>query len=143
MLDKLRITVLAENSVPHKSRLLGQHGVSFWLEAKRGTGERRFLVDVGQHPDALLSNAAELGIPLGKTDAVVLTHCHYDHTGALVPILRAIGQEDLPVIAHPGLFRQTLSRLLFSSTWGCGTETNPTRYGPPGEGCSWQRTRSS
>jgi len=125
VLDKLRITVLAENSVPHKSRLLGQHGVSFWLEAKRGTGERRFLVDVGQHPDALLSNAAELGIPLGKTDAVVLTHCHYDHTGALVPILRAIGQEDLPVIAHPGLFRHNFVTAPFFQHLGMRNGNQP------------------
>lgn len=125
MLYKLRVTVLAENSVPHKSRLLGQHGVSFWLEAKTGTGERRFLIDVGQHADALLFNAAELGIALEKTDAVVLTHCHYDHTGALVPVLRAIGREELPVIAHPGLFRHNFVTAPFFQQLGMRNGNQP------------------
>jgi len=105
LLDNLTITILAENSVPHKSRLLGQHGVSFWLEARSGTDIRRILVDVGQHPDALLFNARELDIDLGKTDAIVLTHCHHDHTEGLARILKAISKSDLPVVVHPDLFR--------------------------------------
>lgn len=125
MLDKLKITVLAENSVPHKSPLLGQHGVSFWLEAKRGATERRFLVDVGQYPDALLFNAAALGVPLEEADAVVLTHCHYDHTGALAPVLRAIGREELPVIAHPGLFRHNFVTAPFFRHLGMRSGNQP------------------
>lgn len=105
MLDKLTVTVLAENNVPHKSPLLGQHGVSFWLEATNGTDEKRILVDVGQHPDALFFNAGILQVPLAKTDAIVLTHCHYDHTQGLSRVLKAIGKQDLPVIMHPSLFR--------------------------------------
>lgn len=105
MLDKLTVTVLAEDSVPYESPLLGQHGVSFWLEAERNGITKRVLVDVGQNPEALLFNVGKLGIPLAKTDAVVLTHCHYDHTRGLARILEAIGRKDVPVIAHPALFR--------------------------------------
>jgi len=105
LLDRLTITVLAENSVPHKSPLLGQHGVSFWLEAERGETVRRILVDVGQNPEALLFNVEKLGIPLGKTDAIVMTHCHYDHTQGLAQILQAIAKRDIPIIAHPEFFR--------------------------------------
>ena len=38
-------------------------------------------------------------------DAIVLTHCHYDHTQGLTRILQAIGRDEVPVIAHPDLFR--------------------------------------
>lgn len=105
MLDKLTVTVLAEDSVPYESPLLGQHGVSFWLEAERNGITKRVLVDVGQNPEALLFNVGKLGIPLREADAVVLTHCHYDHTRGLARILEAIGRKDVPVIAHPALFR--------------------------------------
>jgi 7,8-dihydropterin-6-yl-methyl-4-(beta-D-ribofuranosyl)aminobenzene 5'-phosphate synthase len=105
LLDKLTVTVLAEDSVPYESPLLGQHGVSFWLEAERNGITKRVLVDVGQNPEALLFNVGKLGIPLREADAVVLTHCHYDHTQGLTRILEAIGRKDVPVIAHPALFR--------------------------------------
>ncbi len=105
VLDKLTVTVLAEDSVPYESPLLGQHGVSFWLEAEKDQVVKRILVDVGQNPDALLYNADKLAVPLTRTDAIVLTHCHYDHTQGLARILKAIGKRDLPVIAHPALFR--------------------------------------
>ena len=105
MLDSLKVTVLAEDSVPYESPLLGQHGVSFWLEAERHGHVRRILVDVGQNPDALFFNIEHLGIPLKETDAIVITHCHYDHTRGLAKILNSIGKKDLPVIAHPSLFR--------------------------------------
>ena len=105
MLDSLKVTVLAEDTVPYESPLLGQHGVSFWLEAERKGHVRRILVDVGQNPDALLYNINQLQIPLRETDAIVLTHCHYDHTRGLAAVLKSIGKRDLPVIAHPSLFR--------------------------------------
>jgi len=105
LLDKLTVTVLAEDSVPYESPLLGQHGVSFWLEAERNGITKRVLVDVGQNPEALLFNVGKLGIPLREADAVVLTHCHYDHTQGLTRILEAIGRKNVPVIAHPALFR--------------------------------------
>ena len=46
MLDALRVTVLAEDSVPYESPLLAQHGVSFWLEAEHNGNVQRVLVDV-------------------------------------------------------------------------------------------------
>lgn len=105
MLDSLKVTVLVEDSAPYESPLLGQHGVSFWLEAAAGGKTRRILVDVGQNADTLLHNAGALGIPLGEADAVVITHCHYDHTRGLARVVKAIGKRDVPVIAHPALFR--------------------------------------
>jgi 7,8-dihydropterin-6-yl-methyl-4-(beta-D-ribofuranosyl)aminobenzene 5'-phosphate synthase len=38
-------------------------------------------------------------------DAIMLTHCHYDHTQGMVEVLKAIGKTDLPVIAHPDIFK--------------------------------------
>ena len=104
-LDSLRITVLAEDSVLYESPYLGQHGLSFLLEGRRGETTRRILVDVGQNSQALLHNMRIMNILPAAVDAIVLTHCHYDHTQGIVAMLQEIGKRELPVIAHPDVFR--------------------------------------
>ena len=104
-LDSLQITVLAEDSVLYESPYLGQHGLSFLLEGRRGETTRRILVDVGQNSQALLHNMRIMNILPAAVDAIVLTHCHYDHTQGIVAMLQEIGKRELPVIAHPDVFR--------------------------------------
>jgi 7,8-dihydropterin-6-yl-methyl-4-(beta-D-ribofuranosyl)aminobenzene 5'-phosphate synthase len=104
-LDRLKITVLAEDSVGYESPLLGQHGISLLLEAWKGTVKKNVLVDVGQHSHALLFNMKQLEIDPGCLDVICLTHCHYDHTRGVVDLLKAAGKRDLPVVAHPDTFR--------------------------------------
>lgn len=104
-LNKLRITVVAEDSVLYESPYLGQHGICFLVSAEREGITKNVLVDVAQNPSALLKNIDMMGIPLSSIDAVVLTHCHYDHTQGLTTILGEIGKKDIPVIAHPQIFR--------------------------------------
>jgi 7,8-dihydropterin-6-yl-methyl-4-(beta-D-ribofuranosyl)aminobenzene 5'-phosphate synthase len=65
---------------------------------------RRVLFDVGPRADTLFRNADRLGIALEKVDAIVLSHCHFDHTAALAGFLKHIGRP-IPVYGHPALFR--------------------------------------
>ena len=104
-LDSLKITVLAEDSVLYESPYLGQHGVSFLLEGVSGENIKRILVDVGQNSEALLYNMRTMGISPSVIDAIVLTHCHYDHTQGVARLLWEIGRKDIQVIAHPSIFR--------------------------------------
>jgi len=104
-LDSLKITVLAEDSVLYESHYLGQHGVSFLLEGAKGSDVTRILVDVGQNSQALLNNMKLMNISPSIIDAVVLTHCHYDHTQGVARMLREIGRRDIQVIAHRDIFR--------------------------------------
>jgi len=105
LLASLKVTVLAEDSVQYESPLLGQHGISFLLEARTQDVCKRILVDVGQNPSALLLNMRLLGIQPSAIDALFLTHCHYDHTQGTVEVLKAIGKKGFPVVAHPDTFR--------------------------------------
>ena len=105
VLDSLRITVLAEDSVLYESPYLGQHGVSFLLEGVSAENTRRILVDVGQNSQALLYNMQIMSISPDVIDTIVLTHCHYDHTQGVARLLREIGRKDIQVIAHPSIFR--------------------------------------
>lgn len=104
-LDSLRITVIAEDTVPYESPLWGQHGISFLLEAEKDGLQKRIMVDVGQNFEALSHNMEILGTDPTTLDALVLTHCHYDHTKGAARLVEATGKRDFPVIAHPDIFR--------------------------------------
>jgi len=104
-LSKLKLTVIAEDTVAYESPYLGQHGVSFLLTAERDGTKKNVLVDVAQNTTALLENINMMQITLSCIDAVVLTHCHYDHTQGLRTIIKEIGKKDIPIIAHPDIFR--------------------------------------
>jgi 7,8-dihydropterin-6-yl-methyl-4-(beta-D-ribofuranosyl)aminobenzene 5'-phosphate synthase len=88
-----RITVLVENTAGGRG-LLAEHGLSFWIEH----GSHRILFDTGQS-DILLKNAQILRIDLSQTDAIILSHGHYDHVGGLHRILEIAPAA--PVYLHP------------------------------------------
>jgi hydroxyacylglutathione hydrolase len=46
------------------------------------------IVDPGEEAERLLEAAQELGVQL---EAILLTHCHFDHIGAVAPVARATG----------------------------------------------------
>ena len=46
-----------------------------------------------------------IGIIPSVIDAIVLTHCHYDHTQGVARLLGKIGKKDVQVVAHPNIFR--------------------------------------
>ena len=105
MLESLEILTLVEDSVPMHGSLLGQHGLSFLITARRDGMEMRCLLDVGQSAETLAHNMKCLGVDPASLDCVVLSHCHYDHTGGVAKLLESTGKRNLPVVAHPALFR--------------------------------------
>ncbi|MFC1588367.1 MBL fold metallo-hydrolase [Planctomycetota bacterium] len=102
MAELLRITTLVENTARERG-MLAEHGLSFWIE----TNSRRILFDTGQGA-ALFWNAKTLDIPLGSTDAIVLSHGHYDHTGSLDSVMRAARHPR--IYAHPNAFQPKYAR---------------------------------
>ncbi|HEX3909545.1 MAG TPA: MBL fold metallo-hydrolase [Solirubrobacteraceae bacterium] len=46
------------------------------------------IVDPGDEPERLLEAIQALGV---RIEAILLTHCHFDHIGAVAPIARATG----------------------------------------------------
>jgi glyoxylase-like metal-dependent hydrolase (beta-lactamase superfamily II) len=51
-------------------------------------GERGVVVDPGEEPDRILASATEMGM---EVEAVLVTHCHFDHIGAVAPVAKATG----------------------------------------------------
>ncbi len=103
-INRLELTVLIENAPAYDTYLEGCFGLSLWLDMWMGSAHRRVLFDVGPRADTLERNACSLGIDLSTVDAIVLSHCHFDHTAALAGLLKSIGRP-VPVFGHPDLFR--------------------------------------
>ncbi len=71
-----KILIVSDNKA--EGPLESEHGFSLWIEA----GNRKILFDTGQGA-AFRNNADLLGIDLGKTEDLILSHGHYDHTGSV------------------------------------------------------------
>jgi hydroxyacylglutathione hydrolase len=69
---------------------------------RRDGADRGLVVDPGDEPDRILAAVDELGIGI---DAILLTHCHFDHVGAVAPVAKATGapvycpEIEVPVLA--------------------------------------------
>ncbi len=50
--------------------------------------DRAVIVDPGEEADRLLAAAESLGVQI---EAILITHCHFDHIGAVAPVARESG----------------------------------------------------
>jgi len=61
---------------------------SYILRAADGSSSRALIVDPGDEPQRLLAAVEALGVEL---EAILVTHCHFDHIGAVAPVAEASG----------------------------------------------------
>jgi 7,8-dihydropterin-6-yl-methyl-4-(beta-D-ribofuranosyl)aminobenzene 5'-phosphate synthase len=78
---KFTVSVLMENT-PSQPKFKFEHGLSLLIE----TPHQRILFDTGES-SAFLENADLLQKDVRGVDALVLSHCHHDHTGGLSALL--------------------------------------------------------
>src|SRR3954463_11557375 len=58
-----------------------------WFAHAEGS-DKALLVDPGDQPDRLQRAIDELGVTI---EAILITHCHFDHVGAVAAMARATG----------------------------------------------------
>jgi 7,8-dihydropterin-6-yl-methyl-4-(beta-D-ribofuranosyl)aminobenzene 5'-phosphate synthase len=70
--------------------LLAEHGLAFHLDSTRGGDRREILLDFGLTDRSLGNNYAVLKIDPARADALILSHGHLDHYGALPDLVRTM-----------------------------------------------------
>jgi len=105
---KLDIYILADDYVNRRG-YLGQHGASYLIRITKDHEIVNILFDTGTYSEPILFNMKTLKIDPNGIDIIMLSHRHYDHTGGLVEILKAIGKSEVPIIAHPDIFKVNLA----------------------------------
>jgi glyoxylase-like metal-dependent hydrolase (beta-lactamase superfamily II) len=69
---------------------------------RREGSESGLIVDPGEEPDRISAAIDQIGL---RVEAILLTHCHFDHIGAVAPIAKATGapvhcpELEVPVLA--------------------------------------------
>ena len=68
---------------------------------REGSG-KGLVVDPGEEPERILAEIDEMGV---KVEAILVTHCHFDHIGAVAPVAKMTGAPvycpklEVPVLA--------------------------------------------
>ena len=123
-IDRVEVTMLVDNytdllllqgskvvkrgAVPPPNAFLAEHGFSCLIKTAKGGEEHVFLMDVGISGTCLLHNADLLKADLGRVEALILSHGHFDHFYALEKVWGSL-PPGIPVVLHPEAF---LSRRL-------------------------------
>ena len=85
------------------------HGLSCLLTVRRGDSVHTVLFDSGPEDRTFEQNVSRLGIDLGPVEAMVLSHGHWDHAGAMLRALQLVrdrnGGREVPCYMHPDMFR--------------------------------------
>lgn len=55
---------------------------------RQGDSKRTLIIDPGDEKDRILRPVRELGL---EVEAILLTHCHFDHVGAVAPVAEETG----------------------------------------------------
>src|SRR4051794_96305 len=84
-----------------RSFTVGQVAENCYVVRRDGS-DRGLIIDPGDEAERILHAVDELGIEI---DAILLTHCHFDHIGAVAPVAKATGapvycpEIEVPVLA--------------------------------------------
>ncbi|WP_027878063.1 MBL fold metallo-hydrolase [Meiothermus cerbereus] len=93
-----------------------------------GEDGRGAIVDPGDEPERILAEVHRVGL---KPEAILLTHAHFDHVGAVAPLVEALG---LPVYLHPADLPLYQSAALGAARWGLYIPQPPEPTLPLAEG---------
>ncbi len=90
------------------------HGLSYLITAGAGSASHALLFDTGPEDWVFERNAHQLGLDLGRIEAMVLSHGHWDHGAAMPRVLQMItlanGGRPVPTYLHPEMFARRAIR---------------------------------
>src|SRR5205807_2282543 len=71
-----------------RSFTVGMVAENCYIARASRDAEKAIIVDPGDEPDRLLKAAQDLNVGI---EAILVTHCHFDHIGAVAPVAKATG----------------------------------------------------
>ena len=91
------------------------HGLSCLLTLRHGDKTHTVLFDTGPEDRTFEQNVSRLGVDLGPVEAIVLSHGHWDHAGAMLRALQLVrdrnGGREVPCYMHPDMFRSRAAKM--------------------------------
>ena len=93
-----------------------------------GESGRGAIVDPGDEPERILAEMRRVGL---RPEAILLTHAHFDHVGAVAPLVEAL---KLPVYLHPGDLALYQNAAQHAARWGLSIPQPPEPVEPLAEG---------
>jgi len=85
------------------------HGLACAVTVWRGATAHTLLFDTGPDDNVFGRNVERLGFDMGGIESIVLSHGHWDHSGAMLLALEMIqlrnGGRPVPTYMHPGMYR--------------------------------------
>ena len=85
------------------------HGLACAVTVWRGDTAHTLLFDTGPDDGVFRRNVERLGFDMGGIESIVLSHGHWDHSGAMLLALEMIqlsnGGRPVPTYMHPGMYR--------------------------------------
>ena len=95
------------------------HGLSCLVTVRHDRVAHTVLFDTGPEDRTFEQNVSRLGADLAPVEAIVLSHGHWDHAGAMLRALQLIldrnGGQPVPCYTHPDMFRTRASKQLDGS----------------------------
>ena len=91
-----------DDEIP-RDALVAEHGLSMLVTVWQGGASHRILFDTGHTEIGVPHNLKLMEMDLNDIEAIVISHGHMDHTGALYPILKALSRP-IPLVVHPAVF---------------------------------------
>ena len=86
-----------------KDTFAAEHGLSLMVTTYRGSESHSILFDAGYNENGVTHNIDKLGIDIQAVEALVISHAHMDHAGALHAVLDRLSKP-MPLYVHPGIF---------------------------------------
>jgi 7,8-dihydropterin-6-yl-methyl-4-(beta-D-ribofuranosyl)aminobenzene 5'-phosphate synthase len=88
----------------HHQLPFAEHGFSMLIRVLAEDKSHSILFDTGNSPNGVVENSTRMNIDLSEIESIVLSHGHYDHSGGLLSVIKAVNRADLPLIVHDDMF---------------------------------------
>lgn len=86
-----------------KDTIIAEHGLSLLVKIYKAEESHCILFDTGHTEIGVPHNLEKLNINIDNIEAIVLSHGHLDHTGALYPIIKFL-PKPITLVVHPDAF---------------------------------------